>query len=157
MKSLGRCILHGIKVRDKVDHTDCSQGLAQLHDRSPLKGPNLIDIRKHQDIHSRSSIKIFEAQPNLYSAIIGEKVCMKIGDGSWCPAVRSGRSQPVATDTPCGKNNPPLSTPSSCPQFCYFLYGEDGCRIYGRGPQNQKTVDREEETDGYKSVIERQA
>ncbi|KAJ6953390.1 hypothetical protein NC652_005177 [Populus alba x Populus x berolinensis] len=56
----------------------------------------LIDIRKHQDIHSRSSIKIFEAQPNLYSAIIGEKVCMKIGDGSWCPA---GREWTLAT---CG-------------------------------------------------------
>lgn len=47
--------------------------------------------------------------------------------------VRSGRLQPLATDMPCGKNNPPLSTPSSCPQFCYFLYGEDGCRMYGRG------------------------
>ncbi|KAJ6956777.1 alpha-amylase 2 [Populus alba x Populus x berolinensis] len=56
----------------------------------------LIDIRKHQDIHSRSSIKIFEAQPNLYSAIIGEKVCMKIGDGSWCPG---GREWTLAT---CG-------------------------------------------------------
>ncbi|KAG6644687.1 hypothetical protein CIPAW_08G070100 [Carya illinoinensis] len=48
----------------------------------------LMDVRKHQDIHSRSSITILEAQPNLYSAIIGEKVSMKIGDGSWCPAGR---------------------------------------------------------------------
>ncbi|KAK1325384.1 putative alpha-amylase 2 [Acorus calamus] len=46
----------------------------------------LMDIRKRQDIHSRSSIKILEAQPNLYSAKIGDKVCMKIGDGSWSPA-----------------------------------------------------------------------
>ncbi|THF95992.1 hypothetical protein TEA_009395 [Camellia sinensis var. sinensis] len=56
----------------------------------------LMEIRKKQDINSRSSITIFEAQPNLYSAIIGEKVCMKIGDGSWCPA---GREWKLAT---CG-------------------------------------------------------
>ncbi|KAB1203594.1 putative alpha-amylase 2 [Morella rubra] len=56
----------------------------------------LMAIRKGQDIHSRSSIRIMEAQPNLYSAIIGEKVCMKIGDGSWCP---SGREWTLAT---CG-------------------------------------------------------
>lgn len=55
-----------------------------------------INIRKRQDIHSRSSIGILEAQPNLYSAIIGEKVCMKIGDGSWCP---TGREWTLAT---CG-------------------------------------------------------
>ncbi|KAJ8762258.1 hypothetical protein K2173_007414 [Erythroxylum novogranatense] len=46
----------------------------------------LIDVRKRQDIHSRSSVKILEAQPNLYSALIGENLCMKIGDGSWCPS-----------------------------------------------------------------------
>ncbi|XP_050943744.1 probable alpha-amylase 2 isoform X2 [Cucumis melo] len=45
----------------------------------------LIDIRKHQDINSRSSVKILEARSDLYSAIIGENLCMKIGDGSWCP------------------------------------------------------------------------
>ncbi|XP_021737128.1 probable alpha-amylase 2 [Chenopodium quinoa] len=45
----------------------------------------LINIRKQQDIHSRSSIRILEAQPNLYSAIIGDKISMKIGDGSWSP------------------------------------------------------------------------
>ncbi|PQQ17662.1 hypothetical protein Pyn_14668 [Prunus yedoensis var. nudiflora] len=56
----------------------------------------LIDIRKHQDIHSRSSIRILEAQPNLYSAIIGDRVCMKIGDSSWCP---TGRGWTLAT---CG-------------------------------------------------------
>lgn len=54
----------------------------------------LIDIRKRQDIQSRSSIRILEAQANLYSAIIGENVCMKIGDGSWCPA---GREWTLAT------------------------------------------------------------
>uniref|UniRef100_A0A2N9FLH0 Alpha-amylase n=1 Tax=Fagus sylvatica TaxID=28930 RepID=A0A2N9FLH0_FAGSY len=48
----------------------------------------LMDIRKRQDIHSRSSIRILEAKPNLYSAIIGENLCMKIGDGSWCPTGR---------------------------------------------------------------------
>lgn len=45
----------------------------------------LIDIRKKQDIHSRSAIRILEAEPNLYAAMIDEKVCMKIGDRSWCP------------------------------------------------------------------------
>eukprot|EP00262_Sarcandra_glabra_P006628 TRINITY_DN1898_c0_g1_i1.p1 TRINITY_DN1898_c0_g1~~TRINITY_DN1898_c0_g1_i1.p1 ORF type:complete len:418 (+),score=62.92 TRINITY_DN1898_c0_g1_i1:519-1772(+) len=54
----------------------------------------LINIRKHQDIHSRSSITILEAHPNLYSAVIGDKVCMKIGDGSWCP---SGKEWKLAT------------------------------------------------------------
>ncbi|GKU98077.1 hypothetical protein SLEP1_g11127 [Rubroshorea leprosula] len=47
-----------------------------------------MDIRKRQDIHSRSPIRILEAQTNLYAAIIGEKVCMKIGDGSWSPNER---------------------------------------------------------------------
>ncbi|XP_020261766.1 probable alpha-amylase 2 isoform X2 [Asparagus officinalis] len=45
----------------------------------------LIKIRKSQDIHSRSNVRILEAQPNLYAAIIEEKLCMKIGEGSWCP------------------------------------------------------------------------
>lgn len=47
-----------------------------------------IDIRRCQGINSRSSIAILEAQPNLYAAKIGDKICMKIGDGSWCPAGR---------------------------------------------------------------------
>ncbi|KAF9621469.1 hypothetical protein IFM89_021773 [Coptis chinensis] len=46
----------------------------------------LIDIRRSHGIHSRSSVRILEARPNLYSAIIGECVCMKIGVESWCPA-----------------------------------------------------------------------
>ncbi|KAL8257896.1 hypothetical protein R6Q59_029937 [Mikania micrantha] len=45
----------------------------------------LIQIRKQQGINSRSSVRIIEAQANLYAAIIGEKLCMKIGSGSWCP------------------------------------------------------------------------
>lgn len=44
-----------------------------------------IDIRRVQGIHSRSPINILEAQPNLYAANIGDKISMKIGDGSWCP------------------------------------------------------------------------
>ncbi|KAL8150070.1 putative alpha-amylase 2 [Apium graveolens] len=54
----------------------------------------LIEIRKRQDVHSRSSIRILEAQSNVYAAIIGEKLCMKIGEGSWCPA---GREWTLAT------------------------------------------------------------
>ncbi|KAL6511911.1 putative alpha-amylase 2 [Orobanche gracilis] len=45
----------------------------------------LIDIRRLQGINSRSSIKIMEAQPNLYAANIGDRISMKIGQGSWCP------------------------------------------------------------------------
>jgi alpha-amylase len=45
-----------------------------------------MQIRKCQDIHSRSSIKILEVRSDLYSAIIDDKLCMKIGDGSWCPS-----------------------------------------------------------------------
>lgn len=54
----------------------------------------LVKIRKQMDIHSRSPIKIFEAQHNLYAATIGDKVSMKIGDGSWCPA---GKEWTLAT------------------------------------------------------------
>ncbi|KAH0456337.1 hypothetical protein IEQ34_014244 [Dendrobium chrysotoxum] len=45
----------------------------------------IMDVRRHQDIHSRSTIRILESHSNLYAAIIGEKVCIKIGDRSWCP------------------------------------------------------------------------
>jgi len=61
----------------------------------------LIDVRRGQGIHSRSSIRILEARPNLYAAIIGENVCMKIGAESWCPVgeewklATSGRSYAV--------------------------------------------------------------
>ncbi|GMI83080.1 hypothetical protein HRI_001977300 [Hibiscus trionum] len=48
----------------------------------------LMNIRRRQDIHSRSSVRILESQNNLYSAMIGDKVCMNIGDGSWCPSGR---------------------------------------------------------------------
>ncbi|XP_068646017.1 probable alpha-amylase 2 isoform X2 [Aristolochia californica] len=54
----------------------------------------LMNVRRTQDIHSRSSIRILEARSNLYSAIIDDKVCMKIGDGSWCP---SGHEWTLAT------------------------------------------------------------
>ncbi|XP_009106267.1 probable alpha-amylase 2 [Brassica rapa] len=54
----------------------------------------LIDVRRRQDIHSRSTIRILEAKSNLYAAIVGEKLCMKLGDASWCP---SGREWTLAT------------------------------------------------------------
>ncbi|PKU60809.1 putative alpha-amylase 2 [Dendrobium catenatum] len=44
-----------------------------------------MDVRRHQDIHSRSTMRILESHSNLYAAIIGERVCIKIGDRSWCP------------------------------------------------------------------------
>lgn len=45
----------------------------------------LIVIRKRQDLHSRSSIRILEANDVLYAAMIGERVCVKIGPGDWKP------------------------------------------------------------------------
>ncbi|KAG1355375.1 Alpha-amylase [Cocos nucifera] len=54
----------------------------------------LMNIRRQQDIHSRSAIKILEVGSDLYSAIIDNKVCMKIGNGSWCP---SGKEWKLAT------------------------------------------------------------
>jgi alpha-amylase len=46
----------------------------------------LIAIRKRNDIHSRSKVQILEANNNVYAAMIDQKLCMKIGDGSWCPS-----------------------------------------------------------------------
>ncbi|KAI5392691.1 probable alpha-amylase 2 [Lathyrus oleraceus] len=54
----------------------------------------LIDARKRQGIHSRSPVRILEAKHNVYAAIIGEKLCMKIGDGSWSP---SGKEWTLST------------------------------------------------------------
>jgi hypothetical protein len=45
-----------------------------------------IAIRKRNDIHSRSKVQILEANNNVYAAMIDPKLCMKIGDGSWCPS-----------------------------------------------------------------------
>eukprot|EP01018_Ginkgo_biloba_P018376 Gb_04803 [translate_table: standard] len=56
----------------------------------------LMTIRRTQDLHSRSSIRILEANSHVYAANIGEKVCMKLGDGSWCP---NGKEWKLAT---CG-------------------------------------------------------
>ncbi|XP_058098409.1 probable alpha-amylase 2 isoform X2 [Magnolia sinica] len=67
-----------------IDNHDT--GSTQAHWPFPSGHIMELDIRRHQDIHSRSSIRILEARPDLYAAIIGEKVCMKIGDGSWCPS-----------------------------------------------------------------------
>ncbi|KAK9165017.1 hypothetical protein Scep_000208 [Stephania cephalantha] len=54
----------------------------------------LLNIRKSQDINSRSSISILEARPNLYSAMVGDKLCVKIGDEMWSP---SGKEWKLAT------------------------------------------------------------
>ncbi|XP_012449177.1 probable alpha-amylase 2 isoform X1 [Gossypium raimondii] len=48
----------------------------------------LMEIRRSGEIHSRSSVRILEAKDNLYSAVIGDKICIKIGDGSWSPSDR---------------------------------------------------------------------
>lgn len=45
----------------------------------------LIRIRKNQDLHSRSFLRIIEASNSLYAAIVDDKVCMKLGPGDWYP------------------------------------------------------------------------
>lgn len=54
----------------------------------------LITIRRKQRIHSRSMMKILEAQANLYATVIDDNLCVKLGDGSWCP---SGKDWALAT------------------------------------------------------------
>jgi len=58
----------------------------------------LMNIRRTQDLHSRCAIEILEANSSVYAAMIGNKVCMKIGYGSWCPY---GKEWQLAT---CGHN-----------------------------------------------------
>jgi len=55
-----------------------------------------ITIRRKQGIHSRSVIKILKAQASLYAAAIDDNLCVKLGDGSWCP---TGKDWVLAT---CG-------------------------------------------------------
>jgi alpha-amylase len=46
----------------------------------------LIAIRKKNQIKNNSVVNIVNAQSNLYSAIIDNKVAMKLGSGSWSPS-----------------------------------------------------------------------
>ncbi|KAH8935240.1 hypothetical protein BDL97_17G019100 [Sphagnum fallax] len=46
---------------------------------------NMISIRKWQGVHSRSKVEILEANSSVYAAMIDNKVCMKLGEGDWCP------------------------------------------------------------------------
>ncbi|XP_039003264.1 probable alpha-amylase 2 [Hibiscus syriacus] len=52
-----------------------------------------------------SSVRILESQYNLYSAMIGDKVRMKIGDGSWCPTSREWTLATSGHRMQCGKSN----------------------------------------------------
>lgn len=45
----------------------------------------LIAVRKNNGLTSTSSLQIVEARNDLYAAIIGNKVAMKLGPGSWSP------------------------------------------------------------------------
>ncbi|KAL2645486.1 hypothetical protein R1flu_013073 [Riccia fluitans] len=47
---------------------------------------DLIQIRKRNGLHSRSSIKIYEANESIYAACIDGKISVKLGDGDWDPA-----------------------------------------------------------------------
>ncbi|KAJ7545512.1 hypothetical protein O6H91_09G123200 [Diphasiastrum complanatum] len=46
---------------------------------------DLVSIRRRKNLHSRSPVKILEANSSIYAAMIEEKVCMKLGEGDWCP------------------------------------------------------------------------
>ena len=45
----------------------------------------LMQLRKRAGLNCRSKIKISVAQDNLYSAVIDERVAMKMGPGDWSP------------------------------------------------------------------------
>ena len=44
-----------------------------------------IKIRKAQEIHSRSSVTILAADKDGYSALIDNKLCMRLGSTEWTP------------------------------------------------------------------------
>ncbi|CAD7698103.1 unnamed protein product [Ostreobium quekettii] len=46
---------------------------------------DLLRIRKRNEIHCRSSIKIFQASSDVYSAVIDARIAMKMGPGNWSP------------------------------------------------------------------------
>eukprot|EP00210_Caulerpa_lentillifera_P006145 g5872.t1 len=46
---------------------------------------DLLQIRIRNGLHCRSKIKIYLAQDNVYSAVMDDKVAMKIGPGDWSP------------------------------------------------------------------------
>jgi len=45
----------------------------------------LIQIRKRNDLNCRSKIRIAAAHDNVYSAVIDDRVAMKIGPEDWSP------------------------------------------------------------------------
>eukprot|EP00239_Pterosperma_sp_CCMP1384_P006863 CAMPEP_0197854428 /NCGR_PEP_ID=MMETSP1438-20131217/24657_1 /TAXON_ID=1461541 /ORGANISM="Pterosperma sp., Strain CCMP1384" /LENGTH=767 /DNA_ID=CAMNT_0043469163 /DNA_START=187 /DNA_END=2490 /DNA_ORIENTATION=+ len=46
---------------------------------------DLIKLRKKRKLHARSRLKILVARAEFYSAVIDDKVVMKIGPGDWSP------------------------------------------------------------------------
>ncbi|XP_073393185.1 probable alpha-amylase 2 isoform X2 [Physcomitrium patens] len=45
----------------------------------------LIDIRRKLEVHSRSHITILEADTNGYSAVVDNKLCVRLGNTEWTP------------------------------------------------------------------------
>ncbi|KAF5449701.1 hypothetical protein F2P56_030118 [Juglans regia] len=54
------------------------------HYRSEIAA--LISVRNRNEIHCRSTVKITKAERDVYAAIVGEKVAMKIGPGHYEPS-----------------------------------------------------------------------
>eukprot|EP00271_Cylindrocystis_brebissonii_P007275 TRINITY_DN20604_c0_g1_i1.p1 TRINITY_DN20604_c0_g1~~TRINITY_DN20604_c0_g1_i1.p1 ORF type:complete len:417 (+),score=66.73 TRINITY_DN20604_c0_g1_i1:499-1749(+) len=52
----------------------------------------LIAARKKVDIHSCSEMEVWQADKEVYAARIGERLCMKLGTGDWCPDEAGGWS-----------------------------------------------------------------
>ncbi|AES88788.1 alpha-amylase carboxy-terminal beta-sheet domain protein [Medicago truncatula] len=68
---------------------------SQPHHNPSKNGKRQTRSRDQNSMHFvKSTIRILEAKQNVYSAIIGEKVCMKIGDGSWSPSRREWTLNP---------------------------------------------------------------
>lgn len=51
--------------------------------RNPIL--KLMETRKEAGIHSESEVEIWQADENVYAAICGERVVVKLGDGDWSP------------------------------------------------------------------------
>ncbi|CAI5484007.1 unnamed protein product [Closterium sp. Yama58-4] len=67
----------------------------------------LIHARRRAGIHSCSSIKILAADDSRYAAIIGENLCVKIGDGEWSPDSNEIEGVLKSSDFDQGVSAPP--------------------------------------------------
>ncbi|KAK3144875.1 hypothetical protein QOZ80_4AG0319020 [Eleusine coracana subsp. coracana] len=115
------------------------QGVS-LHD----KIAKLMEIRKQQDIHSRSAVKILEARSDLYSAIIDDK-CVPLQEfeepkRKFHPSPRiqevmagSGKSEPPFPPRPFD-TSPPMAAAAHDPPSTFGNLGYFHLRFIGPSP-----------------------